>query len=45
MIKKLLYDGSIELFWATVMFVFLPISNIMEWIHWELYGKGPRNEK
>lgn len=34
-----------ELFWLTIMFMGFPIFNIFEWIHWEIYGEGPRKKK
>lgn len=34
-----------DFFWFTVMYIGLPIMTIFEWIHWELYGKGPRKSK
>jgi len=34
----------IEIFWIGVLHIGYPIFSIFEWMHWEIYGKGPRKE-
>lgn len=34
-----------EIYWFTIMFVGYPILAITEWVHWEIYGKGPRRKR
>ena len=37
-------EKLIEIFWIGVLHIGFPIFNIFEWMHWEIYGKGPRKE-
>jgi hypothetical protein len=32
----------VETFWIMIMYMGFPILSIFEWLHWEIYGKGPR---
>jgi hypothetical protein len=34
-----------EYWWYMIMFLGFPIISIIEWIHWEIYGKGVRKKK
>lgn len=40
--KKGFFGKCAELHWLTVMFLGYPIFVIYEWIHWEMYGSGPK---
>lgn len=31
----------IEIFWIVILNLGYPIFIIFEWLHWEMYGKGP----
>jgi hypothetical protein len=33
-----------ELYWVAIMFIGYPLFAICEWIHWEIYGIGPRKK-
>lgn len=33
-----------EIFWITILYIGYPIFNIIEWMHWEIHGHGPRKE-
>lgn len=36
---------TVELFWLTIMFMGWPIFDIINWLHWEIYGQGPRRKR
>lgn len=33
-----------EIYWVAIMFTGYPFFSLCEWIHWEIYGKGPRKK-
>lgn len=35
---------TIDLYWLCIMFLGYPIVAIFEWIHWEIYGSGPKRK-
>lgn len=43
--KSGLLGRFVELYWLTIMFIGYPFFAIFEWIHWEIYGNGPRRKK
>jgi hypothetical protein len=38
-------EQGAEFFWFTIMYIGFPVITILEWLHWEMYGKGPRKAK
>lgn len=32
----------VDIYWLIIMFVGYPLYWIIEWVHWETFGKGPR---
>lgn len=38
-------EKIVDLFWIAIMFIGFPFINIVEWIHWEIYGHGPRKQR
>ena len=34
-----------EIFWVAILHIGFPIFSIFEWMHWEIYGRGPRKQK
>jgi hypothetical protein len=37
-------EKVIEIFWIAILHIGFPIFSIFEWMHWEIYGHGPRKE-
>ncbi len=37
-----IFERITEIFWIGIMYIGLPVLNIIEWINWEIKGVGPR---
>lgn len=42
--NKSLLTKTSEIYWVAIMFIGYPFFCLSEWIHWEIYGKGPRRK-
>jgi hypothetical protein len=34
-------EKIVEIFWITILHIGYPFFTIFEYLHWEIYGKGP----
>ena len=40
-----LWKRTVELFWICILFMGYPAFMMIEWLFWEIYGKGPRRDR
>ena len=38
------FQGLTGIFWFAMLYIGFPISSILQWLHWEINGKGPRKK-